>query len=626
MLTSWENFFFVAAEPGGSVTVDKPPLGLWVQAAFAYVFSVSGVVVSLPQVIAGILSIPLLFHLVRKYFGAGAGLLAAFVLAVTPVSIAVERNNTIDAQLIFVLLLAAWAFVRATETSKTRWLLVGAVLVGVGFNIKMMQAFLPLPAFYALYFFGAHTRWGRKIVALVIATVLMLAVSLSWAVAVDLTRADQRPYIGSSENNSVLELMLGYNGLNRLLGLNNGAPRDDGSAATGQTETAAQTRPNAPQGFTPPSQPTDADAAPARFPGAMGGGMFGGETGQAGVLRLFQSALANEIGWLLPFGLLGLVVFALRERIRFPLSTAQQGAVLWGGWLLVGVVFFSMAGFFHAYYTAMLAPALAACIGITIWALWMMRARRPRLSTLVLLGAAAGTLIYQALTAAGYSVAVSWLPLMAAGLGLGALLLFAAFHHRWTRLAGGGFIMVVAALLITPTVWSAQTTLDSRPNNVLPSAYEGERAGGFPAGLPEMGSSVSQALIDYLQPRTQGMDWMMAVNSSMTGSPYVLATGRGILLMGGFSGQDQVVTPDTLAALVQANRLRYVLSQGAGMPGMGGGSDVSSWLAETCTPVTDVDLTPSAQIPEDGAAMTLPAMPTSGMFGRSNSTLYDCAA
>lgn len=174
MLGSWSNFFFVAAEPGGSVTVDKPPLGLWIEAIFAYFLGVSGFSVSLPNILAGVFGIPLLYSMVKKYMGELAGLVAAFVMAITPVFVATNRNNTMDGLLVFFLLLAAWAFIKATESGKLRWLLLGAFIVGLGFNIKMLQAFLPLPAFYALYFFGSKEGWLRKITNLGITTVCSL--------------------------------------------------------------------------------------------------------------------------------------------------------------------------------------------------------------------------------------------------------------------------------------------------------------------------------------------------------------------------------------------------------------------------------------------------------------------
>ncbi|MBU0511681.1 MAG: glycosyltransferase family 39 protein, partial [Chloroflexi bacterium] len=166
MLTSWHNFFFVAFEPGGSVTVDKPPLGFWVQAISAYFLGVNGFALALPQALAGVFSIGVLYHLVQRHFGVLAGLTAALVLAVAPVTIATERNNTIDGLLVFVLLLAAWAFIIAAEKGQLRYLLLGAFLVGLGFNIKMLQAYMVLPAFYALYLFGARTVWWKRILHL----------------------------------------------------------------------------------------------------------------------------------------------------------------------------------------------------------------------------------------------------------------------------------------------------------------------------------------------------------------------------------------------------------------------------------------------------------------------------
>ncbi|MCH8924419.1 MAG: glycosyltransferase family 39 protein, partial [Planctomycetes bacterium] len=217
MLSSPSNFFFGAFEPGGSVTVDKPPLGFWVQAVSAAMIGVNGFALALPQALAGVLSVGLLFNLVRRSFGMGAGLLAALTLEITPVAVSTERNNTIDGLLVFVLLLATWAFVKAAERGRWRYVLLGAFLVGLGFNIKMLQAYLPLPALYAFYLLAGKTALWRKVLQLAVATILLLAVSLSWAVVVDLIPPESRPYIGSSSNNTVMELIVGHNGLARLL-------------------------------------------------------------------------------------------------------------------------------------------------------------------------------------------------------------------------------------------------------------------------------------------------------------------------------------------------------------------------------------------------------------------------
>ncbi len=156
MLKSWHNFFYAAAEPGGSVSVDKPPVGLWLQAASALLFGVNGFGLLLPEILSGMLSIAVLSHLVARRFGYAAGIVAGLALAITPVVVATDRNNTIDTILILTLLLAAWAFIKATESGKMGYLILGAALTGIGFNIKMLQAFLPLPGFYGLYFLGSR--------------------------------------------------------------------------------------------------------------------------------------------------------------------------------------------------------------------------------------------------------------------------------------------------------------------------------------------------------------------------------------------------------------------------------------------------------------------------------------
>jgi len=481
MLGSWSNFFFVAAEPGGSVTVDKPPLGLWIEATFAFVLGVEGWVVSLPNILAGIFSVPLLYYLVKKFMGDLAGIVAALVLVVTPVAVATDRNNTMDGMLVFTLLLAAWAFITATETGKARWLFLGAFIVGLGFNIKMLQAFLPLPAFYALYFFGAKAGWGRKIINIGISGIILLVVSLSWAVVVDLTPADQRPYIGSSDNNTVMELIVGHNGLSRLFsGGGNRASAQDGVPPDGDNsqppvgapsdgnlqpqqlqqqspppqalaacgnlslgdacsftlsngraidngvcinppntdQLACAPRDRLPQTGQPqqqnrPQPPAgalgdDPNASPDGPPndGNSGGTPFSRETGSPGIARFFVYPLSKQMSWLLPFALISIALTIFAVRIRLPLEPAHKALILWGGWLLTCVVFFSsVEGIFHAYYAIMLAPALGAVVGSGFGQLWWWSPTRMvqpnhRWVDALLVAAAIITIVFQIYTAA----------------------------------------------------------------------------------------------------------------------------------------------------------------------------------------------------------------------------------
>jgi 4-amino-4-deoxy-L-arabinose transferase-like glycosyltransferase len=139
MLESWHNFFFVSFDPGGFVTLDRPPLGFWIQAASAKLLGYSGFSILLPEALAGIASVGMLYLLVKRPFGTGAGLLAALFLAITPVSVVTNRNNTIDSLLVLTVLLAAYTVSWAVESGRLRWLLLSALLVGLGFTIKMLE-------------------------------------------------------------------------------------------------------------------------------------------------------------------------------------------------------------------------------------------------------------------------------------------------------------------------------------------------------------------------------------------------------------------------------------------------------------------------------------------------------
>ncbi len=684
MLQSWHNFFFVAAEPGASVTVDKPPLGLWIQAVSASFLGVNGFAVVLPQIIAGILSVLMVYHLVRRSFGTPAGLLAALALTITPIVVATDRNNTIDSTLILTLLLAAWAFIKAAETTKFRYLLLGAFLVGMGFNIKMLQAYLPLPAFLALYILGSTDGLWRKVGKLALASLLLLVVSLSWALAVDLTPADQRPYVGSSGDNSELSLITGYNGLNRLLGMfgrpgggpsvargagspgaapaRDGAavrPRPDGGvtqpwqgAAPAQPGTDGSIAgyfnrppvtdgaqlPSAPAGGFPPGAPggmnnglprQDGPAAGA-FPGRMRAGTGGGPnsgTGQPGALRLFTPPLSKEVSWLLPFGLVSALLLLFSARLRWPLARQHQALVLWGGWLLVGGVFFSVAGFFHEYYLSMLAPPLAALVGIGAVQFWDLRARRPWLVVALLLVTVGGTLAFQATTAQAFISSTTWLGLALACFAAGSALLIAAtVCQKPGRLAVGGFTCLVAAILVTPGTWSGLTAYSVSANQSLPSAYSGGAIGTRNLS----GLQVNQALLDYLQANTQGTEYLMAVPSSMQGADYVLASGRPVLYLGGFNGMDQVVSTDELEKMVSEGRLRYIYWDTRGAGG-GGRSDISSWVTSTCQAVQGFETATRNQGAPDGTVAGSGAITdgrgvgfSSGMGGSMQVSLYDC--
>ncbi len=631
MTQSWRNFFYAAAEPGGSITVDKPPLGLQIETLFALVLGVSGFSTVLPNILAGIFSVPLIYHLVKKHFGTVAGLVAALVVATTPVVFAADRNNTQDGLLTFVLLLAAWAFIKAVETGKARWLFLGAVIVGLGFNIKMLQAYLPVPAFFALYFLGAKVGWLRKIGLTFAALTVMAAVSLSWALYVDSVPADERPYIGSSRDNTVMGLITGHNGTARLFG--GRGPHQQTPPSGPQAGPAF----DGPGGFNPnasPDNPTG-QAASNDGPQAQGGPMFSWETGAPGVLRFFQPPLAAEMSWLLPFALFSIAVIALQWRPQFPVTnTPILGLILWGGWLMTCVVFFSMiSGIFHAYYVVMLVPALAGVIGGGFGCLWQNQVDGDALSGgsnesrdpqskghagngwLLTLGVAS-TVAFQIYLAWQYGVNEVWMPLAFGLVALATFLLFVTLFRPSPLLLRSAFSLLLSAMLVIPLAWSALTVTRGSDTN-LPAAYgvngNGRRAdrGGLAhvaAPAQSQREDASDALLSYLEANTVGMKYLVAVESSQVGAKYVIATGRPVLYMGGFGGGDDVVSADDLAQLAADSELRFVLF---GSDGRNNKQDVVQWLQSSCSVVSEFSQQVGGQFQPQG--------PNQG-----GQVLYDC--
>jgi 4-amino-4-deoxy-L-arabinose transferase-like glycosyltransferase len=649
MLQSWHNFFFLAAEPGGIVSVDKPPLGLWLQALSAAIFGVNGFGLLLPEILSGLISVALVFYLVRRWFGTPAGLVAAAALAVTPVVVAVDRNNTIDSPLVLTLLLAAWAFIKATETGRLRHLLLGAVLVGLAFNIKMLAAFLPLPAFYALYLLGAKAGFWSKLARLALASMVLLVVSLAWVTAVQLTPPAQRPYVGSSGDNSEFSLIVGYNGLNRLLGMRTNLTR----LVQGLLGGPAAANPASP-GF--PANPGPGFPGGSRnfggnfgggfpggsrggfrggfgggfgdgFGGGAGGGFLGGlrgggmlsalNTGRAGPLRLLQVPLSKELGWLLPFGLISLALVALSKRLSWPLTGTHQGLVLWGGWLLTGVAFFNIASFYHPYYLAMIGAPLAALVGMGAASLWDLSKRYPWPAIILLVFSAAITLIFQGYTALSFVRPASWLYVTLALFTLAAAVLVSTANLPSRRGIGAGFTLVLAGLLVAPTIWSGLTARHPSDNQSLPAAYDGYFNGPANQG----GLQVNQKLIDYLQANTQGVEYLMAVPSSMQGSDYVLATGRPVLYMGGFDGNDQVLTSQELAQMVASGRLRYIYWNTRGSESVNM-TAIDNWVATQCHPVPGFDTT-TVNAGAPGGTSSNGRAPA-GLGAGFQISLYDC--
>jgi 4-amino-4-deoxy-L-arabinose transferase-like glycosyltransferase len=344
-------------------------------------------------------------------------------------------------------------------------------------------------------------------------------------------------------------------------------------------------------------------------------------------LRLFTSPLSKEASWLLPFGLFSMVLLALQACLRWPVTPRHQAVILWGGWLLVSGVFFSVAGFFHEYYLSMLAPPLAALVGIGVMQLWRLYRIHTWWAISLLLVSTGVTLGFQVMTAKAFIDKMEWLPLVLIFFAIGSILLIGTAIGRQPRrvITGIGYAFIIASILITPGIWSALTTLNSSDNQSLPAAYGGRTSG--PANRGNL--QVNQALLDYLEANTQDVAYLMAVPSSMQGSDYVLATGRPVLYMGGFMGQDQVVTAKDLAEMVRQGELRYIYWD-AREGGFGNQTEISSWVSTACRVVPGFD-TATRNMGAPGG--TLPGQPGSasrqtGPFpqgpGNLQIALYDC--
>lgn len=608
MVDSLHNFFFVSYDPGGFVTVDKPPLGFWLQAISVKLFGFTPFSIFLPQALAGVLSVLVLFCLVRRHFGVTAGLLAALALALCPLNVVTDRNNTIDSTLTLVLLLGAWAMLRATETGKWRWLLLCATLVGLGFNIKMAEAYLVIPAFGLLYLLGAPRRLWMRLGQLSLAALLLLAISLSWITVVDVIPASQRPYVGSSQTNSELNLAFGYNGLDRLLGhLNFGNARHaTAEEARPLPATATATRvANRPRADT---KPTARNVSPF-------------SSGAPGPLRLFQEPLGGQISWLLPIALLGILALAWQRRPRFQVDRQQQSLLLWGTWVLTMGSFFSIAGFFHQYYMTTFTPAICALFGIGVVLMWRDYQRagwRGWLLPLALIVTAAEQISF---IKSDPAWGTALIPLIAIPCTLVALLLSIGrlrphFSMRTNTLLPA-LSLGIAALLLTPAVWSAIPALQNSSIST-PSAGP-TRAYDF-RGFGNTNRAGNTVLTQYLEDNQGDAKFLVATLSSMSADALILATNQPVMAMGGFSGRDPILTTSQLASLVTHGTVRFFLLNnptfftrafaGATRHGFGfgrnGQNTLTAWVTQHCSAVPSSKWQPGTS--QNGAML-----------------LYDCA-
>ncbi len=637
---SWKAFFFGSFDASNFITVDKTPASLWVMELSARVFGLNYWSVLLPQAAEGVASVAILYAAVRRWSGPAAGLIAAAVLAITPVATLMFRFNNPDALLVLLMTAAAYAMVRAVDSGRTRWVVLAGALLGFGFLTKMLQAFLVLPAFALVYLVAGPPRLGRRIGQLLAGGAALIVAAGWWVAIAALTPAADRPYVGGSTNDSILQLALGYNGLGRLDGNETGSVGFNGGAGGG------------------------------------GASPFGGSTGLS---RLFASEMGGQISWLLPAALIALAALVWLSWRRPRTDQVRAAALLWGGWLLVtGLVFSYMSGIIHPYYTVALAPAIGALSGIGAVALW--RSRRSMaggraIAARAVLAAALVVTAWWAYLLLGRSA--GWLPwlrpvIVVCGLAAAA----AVIAGRW--LSGRVMVASVAPLALVaglagPLAYSLDTAATSH-TGALPSAgpsvasfggpgggpggggglaggrpgagfggrggttqggtgqagspvplgWRGTppgrlagppggpggtsgsttghlpgstsgRPGGFPGGQGGgigggLGGStqVSSAITRLLTSGATGYRWAAATVGAESAAPFQLASGEPIMAIGGFNGTDQAPTLAQFKKMVAAHEVHYFI--GANGHSFGGGSgdaaQITSWVESHFTKQT----------------------------------------
>ncbi|MGP3708829.1 ArnT family glycosyltransferase [Gordonia paraffinivorans] len=625
---SWKAWFFGSSDMANSITVDKPPASLWIPGLSARIFGVNSWSILVPEALMGVASVALLYLITRKYFGHWAGVLAGVVLALTPVAAMMFRFDNPEALLILLMIGAVWSLMKAVKDGRWRWLILTGVFVGFGFLTKQLQVMLIVPALSVTYLAFGPRGWGRRLGQLFAALGAMIVSAGWWILTVELWPASSRPYIGGSQNNSILELTLGYNGFGRLNGNETGAVVPGRGMREGMTEMPG--------------------------PGGPGGPGGGGAWGQTGWLRMFEPAQGGQIAWLIPTGLvLAVVALVLIGKAR---RTEPRRAylVVWGLWLLVTMGVFSfMAGIFHEYYTAALAPAVAALVAGGAAVCW---SRRDRLWVRIALGATVWiAAIWGFVLLNRTPDFLPWLRFVVLVVGLlaGAALVFATVHGVAAVAVAGAIVAGLAG----PLAYTIDTITTEKSGSIItagprveggfgpggrggpggpgrggpdgrgiPGGFPGGPAGqGMPGGFPGApgqtmpdgrdmpgsqeipggrggdggaggllrGSTPTVAVVEKLNDGADEYTWVAAAIGSNSASGYQLETGHSVMPIGGFNGSDPSPTLAEFQKLVAEKRIHWFLGGGPGMGGDGMGTDserpasqISEWVRENFTVVT----------------------------------------
>jgi 4-amino-4-deoxy-L-arabinose transferase-like glycosyltransferase len=544
MSISWHNFFYGAFDPAGTVSVDKLPGALWPQALLLRLFGFHVWAIVLPQVIEGVITILVLYRAVRRLAGPVAGIAAAAVLATSPVTVALNRGNVADSLLILLLVLAADATSSALLSGRLRSLLLAGVWVGLAFQAKMTVAWLVLPALAVAYLTAAPGQLRTRVGHVALAGAVTLAVSLSWMTAVSLVPAHDRPYVDGTQNNSLFSQVFDYNGVARLR------------------------RGNVYAGAGHPAQflvrLSQASSAPTH-------------TVKPSWHRLLGGLFGRDDGWLLPATLIAAVGVLLLRRKADRRDTLKASVLLWGIWLMTLFAFFSAGGYPNSYYVAALSPAIAGLCATGLAVVWQER-HKP---------AASACLAATLLVTVGYGVYLldggtavpGWLVPLAICAGiLGALALLACSsiadgrsvrarltggHSARTPLPDGPSadlrdrvgpvtLLAAACALLLPGVASA--LMVTRGLGPFAAPYEPPSA-TISRASAQRTRLLDRQIVEEFSSRFN-TPIPFATDSSILAAPYILATGREVLPIGGFQGGGPTPSLSQLQSYVTSGQVR----------------------------------------------------------------------
>ena len=508
MSTSWHNFIFGAFDPWGTVTVDKLPGALWVQALSLRLFGFHLWAIVLPQVLEGALTVLVLYRAVRRVAGAGAGLAAALVLAVSPVTILLNRGNISDSLLILLLVLAADATTKAFMTGKVGSLVLAGVWVGLAFQAKMLQAWLIVPALFGVYLMAAPaTAFLRRLGHVALATVVMVLVSLSFMTAVTAVPAHDRPYVDGSCDNSIFSQVFVYNGIDRF-------------AATRVHQQGCST-------------PSHFLVEAGKVGAALG---LGTASIPPGLDRLLHGPFGRDDAWVVIPSVVGAAALLISRRRRPRTDALRAAALLWSGWSVLTWAFFSEGRYLNSYYLAALVPALAALCGLGGATAW--RYRHAVATRLVVLLTVVASTVYSLTLVPAAAGVRPWIiasVVIVAALAVGILGASLRRRHAslWTITCGLG---LAAVALVSTSAWASGSVVV---------------AGEGPFDTPYQSPAITY-LSQVVPAHNRANEWPLLVRfadaslpsvaadvfeSSYFASEDIFATGHEFLPVGGFTGQ-----------------------------------------------------------------------------------------